>query len=159
MTVRVIKVITNSTKINFGMTDVHEPKVRSYNMSRIGSGNTKPEIQVRKYLHNQGFRFILHDKRLPGKPDIVLPKYRTVIFVHGCFWHGHKRCKYFVMPKTNQTFWVKKITSNVKRDRIIRRKLKGQEWMVISIWECELRSYSREKALSRLVKKILNTIH
>ena len=136
------------------MADVHEPKVRSYNMSRIRSGNTKPEILVRKYLHNQGFRFRLHDKKLPGKPDIVLSKYRIVIFVQGCFWHGHEGCKYFVMPKTNQAFWAKKISSNIERDRSVLRDLKAQKWKVIFIWECELKSYSKEKTLAKVVRKI-----
>ncbi len=91
------------------MTDTHSPEIRSYNMSRIRSKDTKPELIVRKYLHKNGFRFRLHVKTLPGKPDIVLPKYKTVIFVHGCFWHGHKGCKYFVIPKRNIEYWKNKI--------------------------------------------------
>jgi len=91
------------------MADVHTKEVRSYNMSQIRSKNTKPELVVRRYLFAKGFRYRLHSKDLPGKPDIVLPKYRTVIFVHGCFWHGHEGCKYFGIPKTNTEWWVNKI--------------------------------------------------
>jgi len=98
------------------MADVHDKKTRSYNMSRIRSGNTKPELLVRKFLHAQGFRYKLHDKTLPGKPDIVLPKYKTVVFVHGCFWHGHNGCRYFVVPKTRTEWWLNKINSNKAND-------------------------------------------
>ncbi len=93
------------------MADVHTKKQRSYNMSRIRSKNTKPELIVRSWLHKQGYRFRLHDKTLPGKPDIVLKKYKTVIFVHGCFWHGHKNCKYYVVPKTRTKWWLDKISA------------------------------------------------
>src|SRR5438034_11586705 len=98
------------------MADVHDKATRSYNMSRIRSKNTKPEILVRKFLHAQGFRFKLHDKKLPGKPDIVLPKYKTVIFIHGCFWHGHKRCKYSMLPKKRARWWLIKINSNITNE-------------------------------------------
>src|SRR5688500_1189546 len=98
------------------MADLHTKEQRSFNMSRIRSGNTKPEMVVRRFLHAQGFRYKLNDNKLPGKPDIVLPKYKTIIFVHGCFWHGHNRCKYFVIPKTRTSWWDKKITSNKLRD-------------------------------------------
>lgn len=99
------------------MADVHSKKVRSYNMSQIKGKNTKPEMLVRKYLFSEGFRYRLHDKKLLGKPDIVLPKYKTVIFVNGCFWHGHKNCKYFVIPKTRTEFWVSKIQTNIANDK------------------------------------------
>ena len=96
--------------------DVHTKEQRSYNMSRIKGKDTKPEMLVRRFLHANGFRYKLHDKKLPGKPDIVLPKYRTVIFVHGCFWHGHKNCKYFVVPKTRTEWWLNKINGNIAND-------------------------------------------
>src|SRR6266487_4753063 len=112
------------------MADVHDKETRSYNMSRIKSRNTKPELLVRKFLHAHGFRYRLHVKDLPGKPDIVLPKYRTVIFIHGCFWHGHEGCKYFVVPKTRTEWWLTKINSNKANDAKafceIRREWKGK---------------------------------
>src|ERR1700704_5578770 len=98
------------------MADVHSKETRSYNMSRIRSGNTKPELLVRKFLHSQGFRYTLHDKKLPGKPDIVLPKYKTIIFIHGCFWHGHKGCKLNRIPQKNIAYWKPKIEGNSKRN-------------------------------------------
>ncbi len=98
------------------MSDVHTPATRSYNMSQIKGKNTKPELLVRQYLHAQGLRYRLHDKTLPGKPDLVLPKYKTVVFVHGCFWHQHKGCRYFVVPKTRTEFWLNKIGRNVAND-------------------------------------------
>lgn len=127
------------------MTDVHSPQIRSYNMSRIRSKNTKPEMLVRSFLHKQGFRFRLHDKKLPGKPDIVLPKYKTIIFIHGCFWHGHKRCKYFVVPKTRTKWWLDKINGNVERDKKNVRKLKKIGWNVIKIWECRVKDLGNLK--------------
>ena len=133
------------------MADVHDPAARSYNMSRIKAKNTKPEILVRKFLFAQGFRFRIHDARLPGKPDIVLPKYRTVIFVNGCFWHGHQDCKYFVLPKSNTEFWNAKITRNVKKDILNQLKLVELGWKVIVVWECQLRE---EGFLEGLVGRI-----
>lgn len=121
------------------MADVHDPAARSYNMSRIKGKNTKPEILVRKFLFAHGFRFRIHDTRFPGKPDIVLPKYKTVIFVNGCFWHGHQDCKYFTLPKSNTEFWNAKITRNVKQDILNQLKLVEMGWKVIIVWECELR--------------------
>lgn len=103
--------------------DVHDKKTRSYNMSQIKSKNTKPEEMVRKYLFSHGFRYRKNDKRLPGTPDIVLPKYRVVIFVNGCFWHGHNQCRYFVIPKSNTEFWVDKINKNIERDALNTEKL------------------------------------
>ena len=106
------------------MADVHTKEIRSYNnmsrlfgMSRIKGKNTKPEMLVRRFLHANGFRYKLHDKSLPGKPDIVLPKYKTVIFVHGCFWHGHKRCKLNRIPKRNHSYWIPKLNGNAERDK------------------------------------------
>ena len=108
------------------MADVHTKEVRSYNMSQIRSKNTKPEVIVRKYLFAKGFRYRLHSKNLPGKPDIVLPKYRTVLFVHGCFWHGHEGCKYFVVPKTKTAWWLNKINSNKDNDAKAVKALKKE---------------------------------
>jgi DNA mismatch endonuclease (patch repair protein) len=136
------------------MADVHTPEVRSYNMSMIRGKNTKPEIIVRKFLHAKGFRFRLHKKDLPGKPDIVLPKYKTVIFIHGCFWHGHKNCKYFVVPKTRTKWWLKKIGGNKKTDRRNNIKLGKASWKIITLWECQLRPKKVLKTLSRLELKI-----
>ena len=116
----------------FNMADVHTPEQRSFNMSRIRSKDTKPEMLVRKFLHANGFRYKLHDKSLPGKPDIVLPKYKTVIFVHGCFWHGHKNCKYFVVPKTRTSWWLNKINSNIANDTKAVKALKKEGWKIIN---------------------------
>ena len=113
---------------------------RSKNMAAIKSKNTKPEIKVRKILHSMGYRFRLHSKDLPGSPDIVLPKYKTVIFVHGCFWHRHENCKYASNPKTRQEFWNKKFTENKKRDSEIQEKIKILDWRSIVIWECETKN-------------------
>ena len=110
---------------------------RSRNMAAIKSKNTKPEIAVRKNLHALGYRFRLHRKDLPGKPDIVLPKYKTVIFVNGCFWHQHKGCKYSRLPKTNIDFWKRKLEGNTQRDKLKQSKLKDMGWKVINIWECQ----------------------
>lgn len=109
-------------------------------MSRIGTRNTAPEIMVRKGLHRLGFRFRLHREDLPGKPDIVLPKYDAVILVHGCFWHGHEGCRYFRVPKTNSTFWIEKIGRNVARDARVVAALRALGWRVLTIWECATRA-------------------
>lgn len=134
------------------MADVHNKATRSYNMSRIRSKDTKPEMLVRRFLHAHGFRYRLHVKHLPGKPDIVLPKYKTVIFVHGCFWHGHEGCRYFVVPKTRTEWWLDKINSNVGNDAAKRVLLKEAGWDVIQIWECELKRNKREETLLNLLK-------
>ena len=136
------------------MADVHTPEQRSYNMSRIRNKNTKPEELVRKHLFSQGFRYRKNDSRLPGKPDIVLPKYKTVIFVNGCFWHGHEGCRYFVWPKNNAEFWENKISGNIQRDRRNRQVLTGQGWNVIVIWECELKKSKVNETLSKLVQEL-----
>lgn len=138
------------------MADVHEPKVRSYNMSRIKSKNTKPEILVRKYLFSQGFRYRLHVNKLPGKPDLVFPKYKKVVFIHGCFWHGHENCKYFKPPKTRTDWWMNKISENRNRDERNIVKLKKENWLPIIIWECELKPDKRDQTLQALVKELLN---
>lgn len=132
------------------MADVHTPEQRSYNMSQIHSKDTKPEEIVRKYLFSQGFRYRKNDSRLPGKPDIVLPKYKTVIFVNGCFWHGHEGCKYFVWPKNNAEFWKVKISGNIQRDAQSICQLEDHGWKVIVVWECELKKTNRETTLTKL---------
>jgi DNA mismatch endonuclease, patch repair protein len=137
------------------MADVHTKKQRSYNMSRIKGKDTKPEMLVRKFLHANGFRYKLHDKKLPGKPDIVLPKYKTVIFVHGCFWHGHANCKYFTIPKTRTEWWMDKINTNKANDTKAIRALKKDGWKIITIWECALKTAKVEKTLKNLLKKFL----
>lgn len=136
------------------MADVHTKKQRSYNMSRIKGKDTKPEMLVRKFLHANGYRYKLHDKKLPGKPDIVLPKYRTVIFVHGCFWHGHKNCKYFKIPKTRTKWWTDKINRNKASDEKAVKALKKESWRVVTIWECKLKSAKVERTLNSLLNKI-----
>lgn len=138
--------------------DVHDKKTRSYNMSRIKGKNTKPEEIVRKYLFSKGFRYRKNDKRLPGTPDIVLPKYKTVIFVNGCFWHGHKDCRYFVVPKTNTDFWLNKINDNIERDKRKQEALKELGWNVIVVWECELKKQSRDITLNSIANllKVVN---
>ena len=133
------------------MADVHTPEQRSYNMSRIRGKNTKPEELVRKYLFSQGFRYRKNDVRLPGKPDIVLPKYRTVIFVNGCFWHAHEGCRYFVWPKNNADFWKNKIESNVERDTRNSQLLEDLGWKVLTVWECELKPNCQIETLERIV--------
>lgn len=136
------------------MADVHDIRTRSYNMSQIKGKNTKPEILIRKFLFSKGFRYRLHDKKLPGKPDIVLPKYKTVIFVHGCFWHGHDNCKYFVIPKTRTEWWIEKINRNKKLDCDNFYDLQQLGWKVLIIFECEIRKNNRDKTLNELINKI-----
>ncbi len=134
--------------------DVHEPAVRSYNMRQIKGKNTKPEMVVRKFLFSKGYRYRLHVKTLPGKPDIVLPKYKTVIFVHGCFWHGHEGCKYFVVPKTRTDFWLNKINTNRRNDEKAMTLLKKAGWKIIIIWECELKPSTVDYTLLKLQAKL-----
>lgn len=136
------------------MADVHTPAQRSYNMSCIRGKNTKPEEIVRKCLFSMGFRYRKNDARLPGKPDIVLPKYKTVIFVNGCFWHRHDGCKYFVWPKSNEEFWKDKILSNVERDKRTSQALKAQGWNVIVVWECELKKGVAIQTLQKLADEV-----
>lgn len=137
------------------MADVHTPEQRSYNMSRIHSKNTKPEELVRKFLFSQGFRYRKNDAKLPGKPDIVLPKYKAVIFVNGCFWHGHEGCRYFVWPKNNAEFWKEKITGNIQRDKHNHQLLANQGWRVIEILECQLMKSVVDNTLPKLVLQII----
>ncbi len=126
-------------------------------MSHIASTNTKPEEIVRKYLFRQGFRYRKNDKNLPGKPDVVLPKYKTVIFVNGCFWHKHD-CPRFVWPSSNQAYWVRKIKMNVARDLRNKALLQNMGWNVITIWECELRKKVAEETLTELANRIRKSI-
>ena len=135
------------------MADVHDKLTRSYNMSKIKSKNTKPEITVRSYLHKLGYRFSLHSDRLPGKPDIVLTKYKCVIFIHGCFWHRHSGCKYSYMPKSNTVFWHNKFKENIKRDERVMNDLKALGWKTIVVWQCEL------KHIDNVMKKIVEEIN
>ena len=133
---------------------VHSKEVRSYNMSRIRSKDTKPEEIVRKFLFSNGFRYRKNDRRYPGCPDIVLPKYRTAIFINGCFWHSHEGCPDFVLPKSNQTYWVPKLERNRKRDEDNYEALRKDEWNVHIVWECELKKAVRDERLDLLCLQI-----
>jgi DNA mismatch endonuclease, patch repair protein len=135
------------------MVDVHDSETRSYNMSQIKAKDTKPELIVRKYLHKKGFRFRLHSNKLPGKPDIILPKFKTIIFINGCFWHGHDGCNKFVVPRTRTEWWLNKINKTKKRDAQVSQELKQMGWKVIIIWECELKSNADEQ-LFKLTEEI-----
>lgn len=136
------------------MADVHSKATRSFNMSRIRSKDTKPEHLVRKFLFSKGFRYRLHVTDMPGKPDLVLPKYNAVIFVHGCYWHGHRGCKYFVVPKSRSAWWLKKITGNIERDKRTIRNIKKAGWRIFIIWECDLKPTTIERTLFKLKKKL-----
>lgn len=135
------------------MADVHDPNTRSRNMAAIKGKNTKPEMLLRKMLFREGFRFRIHRKDLPGKPDIVLPRFKAVIFVQGCFWHGHRRCPMFRLPTTRRDFWETKITENQTRDRQNVAALQGMGWRVLEVWECALKGRGRlsHDELSELV--------
>lgn len=132
------------------MADKLTKEQRYKNMSAIHGSNTKPEIVVRKFLWANGFRYRLNHKRLPGKPDIVLTKYRTCVFVNGCFWHGHEGCPYFVIPRSNQEFWTSKFSRNKERDKKVQHQLAAMGWHCITIWECELKPAHREQTLLSL---------
>ena len=134
--------------------DIHDKTTRSYNMSQIKGKNTTPEETVRKYLFSHGFRYRKNDRRLPGTPDIVLPKYKTVIFVNGCFWHGHEGCKYFVYPQNNAEFWKNKIKTNIERDIRKEKQLTELGWRIVTIWECQLKPKRREETLLKLLEKL-----
>lgn len=140
------------------MADVHSKETRSYNMSQIKGKNTKPELLVRKFLFSKGFRYRLHSKTLPGKPDIILPKYKCIIFVHGCFWHGHENCRYYVIPKTRTEWWTAKISRNKEKDLENFVKLTKTGWKIIYIFECELKKDKIGETLSKLTKEILKNI-
>lgn len=136
------------------MADIKTKEARSYNMSQIKGKNTKPEELVRKFLFSKGYRYRKNDKRLPGSPDIVLPKYKTVVFVNGCFWHGHTGCKYFVWPQSNAAFWKEKILRNIDRDNQNYCQLRESGWKVLLVWECELKSKQRDATFTELLKEI-----
>lgn len=138
------------------MTDVMTPEQRSRCMAAIKGKDTKPEMIVRKYLFSRGLRFRVQVRKLPGTPDIVLPKYKTVIFVNGCFWHGHEGCKYFRLPKSNVEFWKEKIERNVARDVRNEAELRALGWRIIRVWECEIKTAAeRENYLKRLYDLIV----
>jgi DNA mismatch endonuclease, patch repair protein len=134
------------------MADIFSKQKRSLVMSAVPLKNTKPEIALRRYLHAKGLRFRNNDKRLPGSPDIVLKKYSTVIFVNGCFWHGHSHCRYARLPSTNTEFWSKKIASNKKRDSKKIRELKKAGWKVLVVWQCDLK---KEKEFERIFNRVV----
>lgn len=138
------------------MADNHTKEVRSMNMSHIRSTNSKPEEIVRKYLFSKGLRYRKNVSKLPGKPDIVLPKYKTVVFVNGCFWHKHD-CGRFVMPSSNVEYWTRKIEGNVQRDKFNITLLKGLGWRVLVIWECQLKKDAKEKSLNLLYSQIIQS--
>ena len=125
-------------------------------MSHIRSKDTKPEVLVRRFLFANGFRFRLHRKDLPGKPDIVLPKYKTAIFINGCFWHGHSGCKYATIPETNREFWLYEISGNVERDKITYSRLAKLGWNVIEIWQCQLKPKTKDITLQNLITELHN---
>lgn len=137
------------------MADIVSQEQRHFIMSQVHSTSTKPEMKLRKSLWSRGFRYRVNVKRLPGTPDIVLSKYRTVIFVHGCFWHGHKGCKHYTVPKTNVDFWAAKIARNQERDQEVWRQLEAKGWYVIIVWECELKKNLFEETICRVEKEIL----
>jgi len=138
------------------MADNHTKEVRSRNMSRIRSKNTKPEEKVRKYLFSKGFRYRKNVRKLPGCPDIVFPKYKTVVFVNGCFWHKHD-CPRFVWPSSNEEYWVPKILGNVERDRKNVKLLQDLGWKVIIVWECQTKKTVFEKSMTELIEEILKS--
>lgn len=140
------------------MADKHSKEVRSYNMSRIRSKDTTPEVLVRRFLFSKGLRFRKNDKRYPGHPDIVLPKYNTIVFVHGCFWHFHDNCKYAVMPQSNIDFWKDKLMRNKERDQQIQAELESAGWKVITVWECQLKKARQEETLEKLYSQITSTV-
>ena len=136
------------------MSDVLTPAQRHLNMSHIHSASTKPELALRHALWHLGFRYRVNDKRLPGKPDIVLPKFRTVIFLHGCFWHGHEGCSKYTIPKTNTDFWTAKVARNKERDQETWRQLEAKGWNVIIVWECELHKARFQETIDRVTTEL-----
>ncbi|ROS80327.1 DNA mismatch endonuclease Vsr [Muribaculaceae bacterium Isolate-042 (Harlan)] len=141
------------------MADVMTPEQRSRCMAAIKGKDTKPEMIVRKYLFSRGMRFRVQVRKLPGNPDIVLTKYKTVIFVNGCFWHGHEGCRYFRLPKSNIEFWEEKIERNVARDVRNEAELKALGWRVVRVWECEIKTVAeRKEYLKRLYDRIVNLV-
>ena len=140
---------------SFSMPDVLSKEERSVRMSRIHSASTKPELKLRHSLWRLGFRYRTNDKSLPGRPDIVLPKFRTVVFMHGCFWHGHKGCPTSHIPKTNTEFWMAKVARNQERDQEVWRELEAKGWSVIIVWECQLKKANLEETVARVASEII----
>lgn len=138
------------------MADVFSQTKRREIMSKISASETKPEVRVRKYLFSEGLRYRKNDKRFPGKPDIVLSKYQTVIFVHGCFWHHHRNCSKSALPSTNRKFWEKKILGNSERDKKHTKALKKLGWKVIIIWQCQIKN---RKTFSHTMERLFKTLH
>lgn len=138
------------------MTDIVDSERRSENMSRIKGRDTAPELAVRRIAHGLGFRFRLHRKDIPGCPDLVFPKYRLAVFVHGCFWHRHDGCQYTYMPKSRTAFWTKKFGQNVARDYRNEKALQELGWQVLVIWECE--TWNKEKVKQRLMENVVHTV-
>ena len=136
------------------LREIMTPEQRHYNMSRIRGKNTTPELKVRRWLHGHGYRYRVNVRKLHGTPDIVLAKYRTCIFINGCFWHGHDGCRYYTHPKTNVRFWEEKVSKNRLRDQIVTAKLESMRWKVITIWECELKGDRFEKTMEDLLVKM-----
>ena len=128
---------------------------RSWNMAQIKNKNTLPEKRVRSFLHKRGFRFRLHSRNLPGTPDVVLSKYRTVIFVHGCFWHHHKGCRFAYVPKNRRKFWLEKFHDNIEKCKKVKEELKKLKWTVIVLWECKLTEVDLLKAIKVLRSKVV----
>lgn len=138
------------------MPDTLTPDQRHRNMAAIRSSSTKPELKLRHSLWHLGFRYLVNDKRLPGSPDIVLPKYRTVIFIHGCFWHGHRNCKFYTVPKTNTEFWTAKVARNQERDQEMWRQLEAKGWAVIIVWECQLKNAYFNETIQQVKAEIIS---
>ncbi|MDT6964290.1 DNA mismatch endonuclease Vsr [Cupriavidus sp. SZY C1] len=138
------------------MVDVVSAEIRSRMMAGIRGKNTRPEMRLRRFLHKAGFRYRLHDRSLPGTPDVVLPRYRTAILIHGCFWHRHANCRFATTPATNAEFWKRKFSCNVERDSLAVEKLLSEGWRVIVVWECGLKSAAAEQSLDWLPGYISN---
>ncbi|NIG54667.1 very short patch repair endonuclease [Chitinophaga sp. Cy-1792] len=141
------------------MADVHSRERRSYNMSKIKGKDTKPEMIVRRFLFSKGLRYRLHDKKLSGKPDLVFPGKKTVLFINGCFWHGHSGCRYFVIPKTKTEWWTDKIEKNKSNDLAAIEKLQASGWKVVVVWECELKKGNQPATLNNLYLSIIQDIN
>jgi DNA mismatch endonuclease (patch repair protein) len=141
------------------LADIVDPLKRSEIMSGIRAKDTKPELVVRRLLHRLGYRFRLHRKDLPGKPDIVLPKWNTVVFVHGCFWHGHENCPLFRLPKSKSAFWADKISANQRRDDIVKSELSSKDWRIVEVWECAIkgRTRLRHETLSKMLSNAIQS--